>query len=154
MRQYSDPKLALLISSLVQLSVVCYASEEPGRWQGYLIDRECAGGIKSNPNLALKKHSKACALKAKRRAKGYCLFINEHWADLNAAGNALAVKVLRASKRKNGCFVEVVGVLKIEPLHAIEVGEGTVSVIPMSEKWSIEAKEMEEKIEPPNKWSI
>jgi hypothetical protein len=45
-------------------------------------------------------------------------------------------------------------VLKIEPLQAIEVSEGTVTVTPISEKWSIEAKEMEEKIEPPNKWSI
>ncbi len=94
-------------------------------------------------------HSKPSA-----EQKAIVFSFNEHWADLNAAGNALAVKVLRASKRKNGCFVEVVGVLKIEPLHAIEVGEGTVSVTPMSEKWSIEAEEMEEKIEPPNKWSI
>jgi hypothetical protein len=158
MRQHSNfRKLALLISSVVQLTVVCYASEESGRWQGYLIDRECARSIKSskeNPRLALQKHPKACAIKAKCREQGYCLFIDGHWADLNAIGNALAAKLLKGSKRKYGCFVEVAGVLKIEPVQAIEAGQSTVTVTTISEKWSIQAEEMQEKIEPPSKWSI
>lgn len=150
----------LLLVCLIGTGVgVSQAKEEDSctSWQGYLIDKKCAAIKKVEPNVkaGLQKHTAKCALKGECRTTGYCVYANGQWLDLDDAGNSLAVKLFKTTKRKHGCFVEVEGILKILPVQLIEVdADSKVTVTRVSENRSIQAIRINEMDEPPGKWSL
>lgn len=96
-------------------------------WQGYLIDRQCAESIKddSDRKTFVVHHTKDCALMPNCRAKGYALFVDNKWYDLDKRGNELAVRILTVSNKKRGFYVRVTGttqgqVLKVESMKESE----------------------------------
>lgn len=114
----------LLVISAAVAPVLCNAQ---GKWQGYLVDRQCADSVRedSNPKTFVQNHTKDCSLMPNCRAKGYSLYADSTWFDLDKKGNELAVKLLTASKRNSGFYVEVTGtkqakVLKTQSIKEIE----------------------------------
>lgn len=117
--------LLLSISMLAGWTDGFCAGQE--KWRGYMVDRQCADSVRedSDPKAFLQHHTKDCALMPNCRARGYSLYADGNWFDFDKAGNERAVKVLRASKRKSGFFVEVAGtaqgkVLKVGSIKEIE----------------------------------
>lgn len=122
----------LLLGSVLSPSV---RSDESSKWQGYLLDRECADSVRedSDPKTFIHYHTKDCALMANCRAKGYSIYTanasGNKWFNLDKKGNELAVRLLKASKRRSGFYVEVIGtrensVLKTQMIREIDVVTG------------------------------
>lgn len=96
------------------------------QWQGYVIDRQCAGAVRKDSDASsfVQRHSKDCSLMAHCQSVGYCLYSRGKWLDLDKKGNGLAIKLLQATKRKYGLYVEAAGVvngsvLKVQSLKEI-----------------------------------
>lgn len=100
---------------------------DQSNWQGYLIDRQCAESVRedSDPLAFVLHHKKDCALMPNCRAKGYSLFADGKWYDLDKRGNDLSVKLLKASKKTRAFFVQIQGtkqgnVLKVQSMKESE----------------------------------
>jgi len=125
-------KLATALCAILLLSGTAAAfSAAASKWQGYLLDRQCADSVREDaePKVFIQHHTKDCALMPNCRAKGYSVYVastdNDKWFDLDNKGNDLAVKLLKASKRRSGFYVEVTGtrqdkVLKTQSIKEIE----------------------------------
>lgn len=125
-------KLATAVCAFLFLSGTTTAfSAAAGKWQGYLLDRQCADSVRedSDPKVFIKHHTKDCALMPNCRAKGYSVYVasteNDKWLDLDKKGNDIAVKLLKASKRRSAFYVEVTGtrqdkVLKTQSIKEID----------------------------------
>ena len=103
-------------------------SEAQTKWQGYLVDLGCADSVRedSDPTTFVQNHTKDCALMANCRAKGYSIYVTSpecKWFDLDKKGNELALKLLKASKRRIGFYVEVTGTQKKQVLKAQNILE-------------------------------
>lgn len=116
----------LLFATLVFFSNRAFA-QSAAKWQGYVIDRQCAESVKedSDPRSFIRQHSKDCSLMPTCRVLGYSLYCDRKWLDLDKKGNELTIKLLKASKKKNGIYVEVVGsaqdkVLKVQGMKEID----------------------------------
>jgi len=105
-------------------------AETQTKWQGYLVDRGCADSVRddSDPTAFVQNHTKDCSLMANCRAKGYSIYATSperKWLDLDKKGNDLALKLLKASKKRIGFYVEVTGtatkkVLKTQSIEEID----------------------------------
>ncbi len=126
----------LAMAFLFGASVIPAISGVPDKWQGYLVDRQCAESVKedNDPKLFIENHTKDCALMPNCKAKGYSIYVgyagNSKWFDLDKKGNELAVKLLQASKRRSGFYVEVTGteqnkVLKTQSIKEIDEPKST-----------------------------
>lgn len=98
------------------------------KWQGYLVDRQCADSVRedSDPKAFIQHHTKNCALMPNCRAKGYSIYVDtpeRKWFDLDKKGNELVVKLLKASKRRSGFYVEVTGTQKKQVLQTQNIEE-------------------------------
>lgn len=98
------------------------------KWQGYLIDRGCADSVRddSDPTAFVQNHTKDCALMPNCRAKGYSIYATSpeyKWLDLDKKGNDLALKLLKASKKRIGFYVEVTGSQKKHELKTQSIEE-------------------------------
>lgn len=124
-------KLATACAFLLLSGTSAAFSAALDKWQGYLLDRQCADSVRedADPKVFIQHHTKDCALMPNCRAKGYSVYVassdNDKWFDLDKKGNDLAVKLLKASKRRSGFYVEVTGtqqdkVLKTQSIKEIE----------------------------------
>lgn len=126
-------KLATTVCALVLLTDATTTPVFPdtrGKWQGYLVDRQCADSVRedSDPKTFIHHHTKDCALMPNCRAKGYSVYVTpaeNKWLDLDKKGNELAVKLLKSSKRRSGFYVEITGtqqnkVLKTQTIKEID----------------------------------
>jgi hypothetical protein len=137
-------KLQLLLGTIPVLTAWSLHLEVLGadqrQWYGYLSDRQCAESVRhdSAPKTFVLHHTKGCALMPNCRATGYTLFADDKFYDFDKQGNELAVKILRASKKKRGFYVRVTGtfqgkLLKVEsmkeseprPNNGVEKSHGT-----------------------------
>ncbi len=93
--------------------------------QGYLVDRQCAESVwnSSDPLSFVRSHIKDCALMPNCIQEGYVLFANSKWYYLSKHGNELAVKVLKASKKQRGFYVQVSGELQNDRLQVQSIKE-------------------------------
>lgn len=94
-------------------------------WQGYLIDRQCAESIRedSNAKAFVLLHTKDCALMPNCKAKGYALFMDGKWYELDKRGTELAVKILTASKKERGFYVRITGAVQGKLLQVESIKE-------------------------------
>jgi hypothetical protein len=90
------------------------------------VDKQCADSVRedSHPEDFIKHHTKDCALMENCRRKGYTLYVQPGWFDLDKHGNYLAVKVLQKSKRNRAFFVRIegsaqAGILKVKRIVEI-----------------------------------
>ena len=126
-------KLATALCALLLLagcSATPALAEAQSKWQGYLVDRGCADSVRndSDPTTFVQNHTKDCALMPNCQAKGYSIYATSpecKWLDLDKKGNDLAFKLLKASKKRIGFYVEVTGtqkklVLKTQSLEEID----------------------------------
>lgn len=126
-------KLNVLLGTGTVLTMAAWSLDLQGlaagqtHWQGYLIDRQCAESVRddSDPKAYVLHHTKDCALMPNCRAKGYALFVDGKWYDLDKRGNELAVKILTASKKKRGFYVRVTAavqgkLMKVESMKETE----------------------------------
>jgi hypothetical protein len=124
-------KLQLLLGTILVLTARSFDLEgkaaEQRQWTGYLIDRQCAESVRhdSDPKDFVLHHTKDCALMPNCRAKGYALFADEKFFELDQQGNELAAKVLMASKKKRGFYARIAGeaqgkLLKVESITESE----------------------------------
>lgn len=96
-------------------------------WTGYLVDRSCAAAIKGDNKDAMKsvkEHTKACSLEPSCCEAGYSVYSQGQWIDLDNTGNAMAKKVMQATKRDKAHVVKVVGIIKrgeVRPSSIVEV---------------------------------
>ena len=102
--------------------------EAEKKWQGYLLDRGCAGSVRedSDPTAFVQNHTKDCVLMPNCRAKGYSIYATSperKWLDLDKKGNDLALKLLKSSKRRIGFYVEVTGTEKKQLLKTQTIKE-------------------------------
>ena len=116
--------VAMLVVWLLGLN--SWAGDQ-SNWQGYLIDRQCAESVRedSDPLTFVLHHKKDCALMPNCQAKGYSLFADGKWYDLDKRGNELAVKLLKASKKMRAFYVRIYGmkqgnVLKVQSMKESE----------------------------------
>ncbi|MFN8656820.1 MAG: hypothetical protein U0105_10820 [Candidatus Obscuribacterales bacterium] len=98
------------------------------KWQGYLVDRGCADSVRndSDPTTFVQNHTKDCALMPNCQAKGYSIYATSpecKWLDLDKKGNDLALRLLKASKRRIGFYVEVTGTAKKQVLKTQNIEE-------------------------------
>ena len=111
----------------------CYAVQSPALSEqssiaGYLLDQKCAASMKGD-SAALdfaKQHTRNCALLPACRAKGYAVFAQGKFFDLDGNGNKQAEKIIRASKRERGFQVAVCGDIKgtsIKVTHITELSD-------------------------------
>ncbi|MBA3991949.1 MAG: hypothetical protein C0469_00385 [Cyanobacteria bacterium DS2.3.42] len=117
--------LFVVFGLLLSLTFAAQSQAAPSRWQGYLIDRQCADSVRedSDPKVFIQHHTKDCALMPNCRAKGYTLYSKHKWLNLDKRGSEIAVEVLKASKRKSGFYVEVTGTLDKELLKTASIKE-------------------------------
>lgn len=148
--------VAILVLVACALPTV-YAKSESKTWRGYLIDKKCGTSVKadSQPLQAIRLHRLECALKADCTSSGFVLYSNAEWFDLDKRGNELATKILKASKRMNGCFVEVSGSVTGQVFHEVEVGaNGTVQITGTHQSQVLKTTRIKEIADPQAKWSI
>lgn len=81
-------------------------------WRGYLIDRHCADAIKDDDHEEsfISQHTRGCCLMCK--SKGYSLYSDGQWLNLDLRGNQLANALLQRSKRERGIYVQASGAAK------------------------------------------
>ncbi|QQR58771.1 MAG: hypothetical protein IPG59_04540 [Candidatus Melainabacteria bacterium] len=115
----------LTLTVLLETSYAGAEAAEVRKWQGYLIDRQCADAVREDldPKVFIQHHTKDCALMPNCRAKGYTLYSKHKWLNLDKRGGEIAVKVLKGSKRKSGFYVEVTGTLKDKILQTQSIKE-------------------------------
>ncbi|MDZ4836358.1 MAG: hypothetical protein SGJ27_21500 [Candidatus Melainabacteria bacterium] len=118
--------LFLVAAALISASRAFAVDETT--WQGYIVDRQCADSVRqdSDPEPFVKHHTKDCALMANCKSRGYSIYSNCKWFDLDKHGDQLAIRLLQASKRTSGFYVEIRGtskgsVLKVKKIK--EIGE-------------------------------
>lgn len=123
-------KLATSVCAFLFLSGTTAAfSAALSTWQGYLVDRQCADSVRedSDPKVFIQHHTKDCALMPNCRAKGYSVYVastgNDKWLDLDKKGNDMAVKLLKATKRRSGFYVEVTGTRQDKMLKTQSIKE-------------------------------
>ncbi|MBX9771127.1 MAG: hypothetical protein K2X29_07135 [Candidatus Obscuribacterales bacterium] len=121
-------RFVIVLLTLTVLLETSYPGVEAAvvrKWQGYLLDRQCADSVRedSDPKVFIQHHTKDCALMPNCRAKGYSLYSKHKWLNLDKRGSEIAVKVLKASKRKRGFYVEVTGTLDKESLKTASIKE-------------------------------
>ncbi|MBU6450624.1 MAG: hypothetical protein KGS72_02520 [Cyanobacteria bacterium REEB67] len=93
---------------------------------GYLVDKSCAAMIKNDhldPTKRLKDHTRACSLEPSCCEAGYAVYSGGKWIDLDAAGSALAQKLIRASKKDKAHMCKITGEFKRNEFHATAVTE-------------------------------
>lgn len=122
-------KLKLALTAffwIVAGSNLAYAAEA-SKWRGYLLDKMCADSVveDSNPTSFIQHHTKDCALMRNCKAAGYGLYVKGKWFDLDKQGNQQAIKVLQASKKNSGFYVEIAGglhgkVLQVQSIKEVE----------------------------------
>ena len=113
------------VAGLTLFSAVS-ASEKVSSFNGYLVDRQCADAMRQDPDpkTFIQHHTKDCALMPNCRIKGYTLFTTQKkWLNLNKRGSEIAIKLLKASKRTSGFYVEVTGTLDKELLKTDSIKE-------------------------------
>lgn len=117
--------LILLLATFFALGASDACATEPIKWRGYLVDRSCADSVRQDPDPKsfLQHHTKDCALMPNCQSKGYSLYSDKKWFDLDKKGTQLAVKTLRASRKKSGFFVEITGTAKNNLLTVQEMKE-------------------------------
>lgn len=118
----------VLLTLIVLLETSFAGGAEAGevrKWQGYLIDRQCADTVRedSHPEDFIKHHTKDCALMTNCRRKGYSLYAKPNWFDFDKHGSKLAIKVLQKSKRKDSFYVQVEGSTQAGILRVKEIVE-------------------------------
>jgi hypothetical protein len=123
-------KLATAVCAFLFLSGTTAAfSAALNKWQGYLLDRQCADSVRedADPKVFIQHHTKDCALMPNCRAKGYSVYVasaeTDKWLDLDKKGNAMAVKLLKASKRRSGFYVEITGIRQDKVLKTQSIKE-------------------------------
>jgi hypothetical protein len=94
-------------------------------WRGYIIDKKCADSVKddSNPKSFVEQHTADCLLMCK--GKGYSLYSQGKWFDLDQKGNQLVLKLLRQSKKARSFYVEITAEVKDKILAVQDVKELT-----------------------------
>lgn len=117
-----------IIFSCCQLP--CHAGQES--ISGYLIDQNCARALKDDSGALnfVRHHTRNCALLPSCRAKGYALFSDGKWFDLDLDGSKLAERIIRASKRERGFHVSVKGevkgkIIKVERIIELKEDDGS-----------------------------
>ena len=85
---------------------------------GILMDRMCAPtAIKGGQDVAV-KHARTCNLTANCSKSGYGVFTTDNkYIALDEAGNAMALKALKASTKKDDLKVTVTGKLAGETIQ-------------------------------------
>lgn len=103
------------------------SSAGPTKWRGYIVDRQCAESVREDidPVSFLRHHSKDCSLMPSCRRDGYSLYADGKWLDLDRKANGTVIQALKASKRKNGFYAEVIGkmqgkVVRVEKIAEVE----------------------------------
>lgn len=96
--------------------------------RGYLIDNMCAGGPDEDKDFEAeaKAHSISCALMSHCAKTGFAVAEGRKLYELDAGGNKLAEKALKAAKdpkSKKGMHVEVEGTLEGSTLKATKLTE-------------------------------
>ncbi|MBI4533498.1 MAG: hypothetical protein HY711_06080 [Candidatus Melainabacteria bacterium] len=106
------------------------------QWYGYLIDRQCAESVEKDtkPKAFVLHHTKDCALMSNCQAKGYALFVDGKWYDLDKRGNELAIQVLQGSRKEHGFYVQVTAVLQGKMLKVNSLQESKEPTINSVEK--------------------
>ena len=110
----------------VVASTLALAADKVETYTGYLVDKSCAAMIKNDhldPTQRLKDHTKACALEPSCCEAGYTVYSGGKWIDLDAAGSAMAQKVIKASKKNKAHMCKITGVFKRNEFHATDVTE-------------------------------
>lgn len=122
-----NPLIAVVAFSVTVIVMLVHAqAAETGKWQGYLVDKQCAESVKedADPKPFIQNHTKECALMASCKVKGYCLFTdNKNWLDFDSIGNQLAIKLLKTSKKNRGFYIEVIGTYKDKKLNTQSMKE-------------------------------
>jgi len=125
MKKLNMPVLLLAISTVTGWGNSVTADQ--GKWRGYIVDRQCADSIRedNDPRVFLQHHTRDCGLMPNCRVKGYSLYADRKWFDFDKVGNQHAVKVLQASTRRSGFYVEVTGtaqgkILKVQSMKEID----------------------------------
>jgi hypothetical protein len=116
----------LMALALGVTSTLALAADKVETYSGYLVDKSCAAMIKNDhldPTKRLKDHTRACALEPSCCEAGYTVYSGGKWIDLDAAGSALAQKMIRASKKDKAHMCKVTGVFKRNEFHATDVTE-------------------------------
>jgi hypothetical protein len=122
-KQYISLLLLLAISLLAGWINSAVAAQTT--WRGYVVDRQCADSVRddTDPRVFLQHHTRDCALMPNCKVKGYSLYANGRWFDFDLVSNQRAIRVLQASKRKNGMYAEVSGSLQGKVLTVQSIKE-------------------------------
>ena len=116
--------VALCLSLTTSLNASLAAGVES--FTGYLVDKSCAAMIKNDhldPTKRLKDHTRACSLEPSCCEAGYAVYSGGKWIDLDAAGSALAQKLIKASKKDKAHMCKITGEFKRNEFHATAVTE-------------------------------
>jgi hypothetical protein len=103
--------LSLVLTLILLVPGAGLAAPVQRSYNGYLIDRQCADAVRhdSDPRSFIQHHTKNCMLMTTCQSKGFCIYSEGTWYDLDLKGNVLASKLIKASKRKSGFYVRVKG---------------------------------------------
>ncbi len=126
MKKQASVFACLVIFGVIQTPAL---SNTSGKWQGYLVDRQCADSVRddSDPRSFIQHHMKSCALMPNCKVLGYSIYTLTRpkgtWFDLDKKGSELAFKLLKTSKRSNGFYVEVTGTQQNQTIKTLTLKE-------------------------------
>jgi hypothetical protein len=117
-----------LMLALAALVAFAQGGAKTVKVKGYLIDNMCAGEPEEDKDFeaAAKEHSLSCALMSHCVKSGFAVAEGRTLYVLDAAGNKLAEKALKAAKdpkSQKGLHVEVEGTLEGSTLKATKLTE-------------------------------
>lgn len=103
--------LALVLATLLCVSIFAVAKPKKTKVTGFLIDKACSGNVakKDNPMEAAAGHTKKCALMEKCVASGLGVFADGKFYELDDKGKEMAKAFLEKSTLDKGVKVTVDG---------------------------------------------
>lgn len=94
-------------------------------YDGYLLDKQCSESVRedSDPLDFIKHHTRDCCLMLNCQRKGYSLFTDGLWFNLDKQGNKLAIKALKRSRKNSAIYMRILGAAKNGLLTVKSLGE-------------------------------
>ncbi len=124
----------LLTAALFVAAPVASPAQTAGQViQGYLVDASCAAGMMVRPETATKRaarHTRACALDEECSKSGYGLITEGRWVKFDAAGDRIALELLKKSRTERGMVVAATGRMAGERFAVTALEEKTAPASP------------------------
>lgn len=117
-------RTSVVVALVMLMSTAVFGAE---KWTGWLVDNACSGRMKAEGGVEkAKAHSTKCALMPNCEKSGYALVVEDGKVyKLDAAGNAKAVEIFKATKSDKGLNATVEGTLEGDTIKVTSLSEAT-----------------------------